>query len=100
MPLRTPRRPHPAASAVLSLIVLAATLPTVAAASPPDAGPGVQVVTGTTIPAGGSATEVGPTARDRVYQTSWPTSGSHTIKIKVLGTAGHPRVDMDAFLKF
>jgi hypothetical protein len=32
------------------------------------------------------------------YQFSWSTPGTHTIKIVVLGTAGHPRVDVDAFL--
>ena len=33
-----------------------------------------------------------------VFQRSWPASGSHTIKIKVSGTPGHPRVDMDGFI--
>ena len=31
-----------------------------------------------------------------VYATAWPTSGSHTIKVVVKGTSGHPRVDIDA----
>jgi hypothetical protein len=38
--------------------------------------------------------------RQIVWQTSWGVSGSHTIKIKVLGTPGRPRIDGDAFLKF
>ena len=33
-----------------------------------------------------------------VFQYTWSTPGTHTIKIYVLGTAGHPRVDVDAFL--
>ena len=36
--------------------------------------------------------------RQLVYQFTWATPGTHTIKIYVLGTAGHPRVDVDAFL--
>ena len=36
-------------------------------------------------------------ARYSVYRTSWLTSGTHTIKIVVVGTAGHPRIDVDAF---
>jgi hypothetical protein len=38
--------------------------------------------------------------RQLVYQASWAASGTHTIKIRVLGTAGRPRVDLDAFLRF
>lgn len=34
-----------------------------------------------------------------VYAYSWPTSGTHTIKIVVKGTAGHPRVDLDGFAR-
>ncbi len=33
-----------------------------------------------------------------MYSKAWTTSGAHTIRIEVVGTAGHPRVDMDAFL--
>lgn len=33
-----------------------------------------------------------------LYQASWPTAGTHTVKIVVSGTAGHPRVDVDAFV--
>ena len=36
--------------------------------------------------------------RQIVYQTSWGASGTHTIRIKVLGTQGRPRVDFDAFI--
>jgi len=36
--------------------------------------------------------------RQVVYQYSWSTAGTHTIKIVVKGTAGHPRVDFDAVL--
>jgi hypothetical protein len=28
----------------------------------------------------------------------FPTNGNHTIRIEVVGTAGHPRVDVDAFI--
>jgi hypothetical protein len=38
--------------------------------------------------------------RQLVYQTSWPTAGTHTIRIRVLGTSGRPRVDFDAYTKF
>ena len=36
--------------------------------------------------------------RQLVYQFNWPTAGTHRIKIVVVGTAGRPRVDMDAFV--
>ena len=36
--------------------------------------------------------------RQVVYQFTFPVRGTHTMKIYVLGTAGHPRVDIDAFL--
>ena len=35
-------------------------------------------------------------ARWIVFTKSWTTSGSHRITIRVLGTAGHSRVDVDA----
>ncbi len=38
------------------------------------------------------------TAQQVVFSTAWPTMGLHTIKIVVLGTAGHPRVDLDTFV--
>jgi hypothetical protein len=31
------------------------------------------------------------------FTRRWTTSGTHTIKVVVVGTAGHPRVDVDAF---
>ena len=34
-----------------------------------------------------------------VFTTSWPSQGIHTVRIVVLGTAGHPRVDVDAFVR-
>jgi GH25 family lysozyme M1 (1,4-beta-N-acetylmuramidase) len=34
-----------------------------------------------------------------VFTANWRTSGSHTIKIVVKGTSGHPRVDIDAFVE-
>lgn len=36
--------------------------------------------------------------RQLVYQFGWSASGSHKIQLVVLGTAGHPRVDLDAFV--
>lgn len=33
-----------------------------------------------------------------VFTRDWATSAHHTVVIKVLGTSGHPRVDLDAFL--
>jgi hypothetical protein len=40
----------------------------------------------------------GATAYRRiVYSASWTSIGTHSIKIVVVGTAGHPRVDLDAF---
>jgi hypothetical protein len=32
------------------------------------------------------------------FEMSWTTSGAHTIKVEVVGTSGHPRIDIDAFL--
>jgi subtilisin family serine protease len=32
------------------------------------------------------------------FEQRWAGSGAHTIAVEVLGTAGHPRVDVDAFL--
>ena len=36
--------------------------------------------------------------RQVVYQYNWSTAGTHTLKIVLNGTAGHPRVDFDAVL--
>ncbi len=33
-----------------------------------------------------------------LYSKAWSTTGRHTLEIRVSGTAGHPRVDVDAFL--
>jgi hypothetical protein len=33
-----------------------------------------------------------------VVFTKTTTSGAHSLLLKVLGTSGHPRVDVDAFL--
>jgi subtilisin family serine protease len=32
-----------------------------------------------------------------LFNTSWATNGSHSVQVVVVGTAGHPRVDIDAF---
>ena len=34
-----------------------------------------------------------------VYAVSWARNGTHTIRIVNLGTRGHPRVDVDAFIR-
>jgi hypothetical protein len=36
--------------------------------------------------------------RQVVYQFTWATPGTHKFKISVVGTTGHPRVDVDAFV--
>jgi hypothetical protein len=36
--------------------------------------------------------------RQLIYQFNWSGPGTHKIKIVVSGTAGHPRVDLDAFV--
>jgi hypothetical protein len=36
--------------------------------------------------------------RQVMYQVSWSTPGTHTLKIVVSGTLNHPRVDVDAYL--
>ncbi|MEI7742440.1 MAG: choice-of-anchor Q domain-containing protein [Chloroflexota bacterium] len=35
--------------------------------------------------------------RAQVWQRTWASAGTHTVKIVVVGTAGHARVDLDAF---
>jgi hypothetical protein len=37
-------------------------------------------------------------ARQVVFAKSWSTSASRTVVIKVVGTAGHSRVDIDALV--
>jgi hypothetical protein len=34
-----------------------------------------------------------------VFAYNWAANGTHTIKIVCLGTSGHPRVDVDAFVR-
>jgi hypothetical protein len=48
----------------------------------------------------GTVSAYSPTTKFRqiVYQYSWSAPGTHKIKIYVVGTAGHPRVDVDAFV--
>ena len=36
--------------------------------------------------------------RRAVFTASWSTSGSHTLEIRVRGTSGRPRVDLDALV--
>ena len=38
-------------------------------------------------------------ARQIVFAYNWATNGVHTIKIVCRGTAGHPRIDVDAFIR-
>jgi hypothetical protein len=33
-----------------------------------------------------------------VWTYSWDSAATHRVKIRVLGTSGRPRVDVDAFL--
>jgi hypothetical protein len=35
--------------------------------------------------------------RQLVFRAAWTSSGVHTLRIVVIGTAHHPRVDVDAF---
>jgi hypothetical protein len=37
------------------------------------------------------------TARKAVFSKSWATAGAHTLRIEVVGTAGHPYVAIDGF---
>ena len=37
-------------------------------------------------------------ARSIVFSRTWSTAGTHTMRIKVLGTVNRPRIDVDAFL--
>jgi hypothetical protein len=36
--------------------------------------------------------------RQLVYQFAWSAPGTHKIKVVIVGTSGHPRVDLDAFV--
>ena len=33
-----------------------------------------------------------------VFSKGWTTSGNHQVRVIVVGTSGHPRVDLDAFV--
>jgi hypothetical protein len=33
-----------------------------------------------------------------VFTRTWATSGGHSIRVVVVGSKGHPRVDVDAFV--
>ena len=37
-------------------------------------------------------------SRRVVFAQAWATSGAHKVKLAVVGTSGHPRVDIDAFV--
>jgi serine protease len=39
------------------------------------------------------------TAQFVAFSKTWAASGSHTIEVRVVGTAGHPKVDVDAFTR-
>jgi hypothetical protein len=39
-----------------------------------------------------------PAGRAMFFTQSWPEAGTHTVQVLALGTAGHPRVVVDAFL--
>jgi hypothetical protein len=39
-----------------------------------------------------------PIARQMVFTRTWAASGTHTVEVRALGTPGHPRVDIDAFV--
>jgi hypothetical protein len=36
-------------------------------------------------------------ARIVAWSRTWAGTGTHTLKLVVVGTAGHPRIDIDAF---
>lgn len=38
--------------------------------------------------------------RQLVWEAHWVNSGTHTVQLRVLGTPGRPRVDLDAFVTF
>jgi hypothetical protein len=39
-----------------------------------------------------------PAGRAMFFTQSWPDAGRHTVQVRALGTNGHPRVAVDAFL--
>jgi hypothetical protein len=38
-------------------------------------------------------------AKSIAFSRSWTTSAAHTITVEVVGTAGRPSVDVDAFVR-
>ena len=38
-------------------------------------------------------------ARSIAFAKHWAANGKHTIEIVNVGTAGHPRIDVDAFIR-
>jgi hypothetical protein len=34
-----------------------------------------------------------------VFRKNWATSGAHTLEVRVQGTSGRPKVDVDAFVR-
>jgi GH25 family lysozyme M1 (1,4-beta-N-acetylmuramidase) len=38
-------------------------------------------------------------SRAVVFARNWGVNGTHTLRIVIVGTAGHPRVDVDAFVR-
>jgi hypothetical protein len=38
------------------------------------------------------------TARVVMFSKAWTTAATRTVTVRVLGTIGHPRVDVDAFV--
>jgi hypothetical protein len=39
-----------------------------------------------------------PATKQVVFRWAWPNDGPHTLGIRVVGTAGHPSVDIDGFI--
>ncbi|MHB8672944.1 MAG: fibronectin type III domain-containing protein [Candidatus Limnocylindrales bacterium] len=39
-----------------------------------------------------------PRNRQLVYATAWPSAGTHRLQVVTVGTARHPRVDIDGFV--
>jgi hypothetical protein len=37
--------------------------------------------------------------RQIVFAYSWATNGTHSIKLVNRATSGHPRIDLDAFIR-
>jgi len=39
-------------------------------------------------------------SRRIIFSKAWATVGTHTVIVKVVGTSGHPRIDLDALVTF